>query len=49
MMKSGTKFDMPYLKYNKNGRIDQDGQHRALAAKANGDKFIPVVVVKDKL
>ena len=45
-MKSGTKFPMPYLVHNANGRIDQDGQHRALASEAIGDKFIPVVVVK---
>lgn len=48
-MKSGTKFYMPWLRYAKNGSIEHEGRHRALAAKANGDKFIPVVVVKDNL
>ncbi len=45
-MESGTKFPMPYLVHNADGRIDQDGQHRALASEAIGDKLIPVVVVR---
>lgn len=48
-MRSGTKFNMPWLRYVKNGSIEHEGRHRALAAKSNGDKFIPVLVVKDNL
>jgi hypothetical protein len=42
MMKSGIEFDIPYLDY-KHG--DQEGRHRALAAKKAGYDLIPVMIV----
>lgn len=42
MMRDGTKFDMPYLDYGRNG---QEGRHRALAAYNLGIDEIPVLVI----
>ena len=44
MMKSGTKFDLPYLDYK---RGDQEGRARALAAKQLGASEIPVVIAEE--
>ena len=40
-MKSGTKYDMPWIDYKNGG---QEGRHRAMAAILNGYKTIPVAV-----
>jgi len=42
-IKAGDKLDAPYIQYTKNG-INQEGLHRALAAKQSGIKEIPVIV-----
>ena len=47
-MRSGVKFYLPYLVYKQQGNIEHEGRHRALAAKSNGDKFIPILIIKDK-
>lgn len=44
MMQEGTKFDMPYLEISYG---NQEGRHRAMAAKKLGIEKIPVLVVTD--
>lgn len=43
MMLSGTLFDLPYLDW---ARKDQEGRHRALAAKRAGYETMPVLVIR---
>ena len=41
MMADGTKFNMGYIDYN---REQQEGRHRAIAARLLGIKKIPVYI-----
>jgi hypothetical protein len=43
-MKSGVKFDMPYLNYVENS---QEGRHRVVAADMLGQKHIPILILHD--
>ena len=47
--KNGEKQDIPFIKFDKNGKFsgEQEGFHRAFAADEVGDKEIPVVIVSD--
>lgn len=48
LMVQGTKLNIPYLHYYKSGNFNQDGLHRAIAAKSLGDKIMPVFVVDER-
>ena len=48
LMVQGTKLNIPYLHYYKSGNFNQDGLHRAIAAKSLGDKSMPVFVVDER-
>jgi hypothetical protein len=45
MMEDGVEFDMPILDYSGNYSFNQEGRHRAAAARVLGIKKIPVMVV----
>ena len=49
-VKSGNKIDMPFIFFNKNGKmISQDGRNRADYARKIGEKLIPVLIENNPL
>ena len=46
---SGSKMPLPYIQYDSDGYVSQEGRHRALVAEQLGLKKMPVLIIKRKV
>ena len=47
--RSGSKMPLPYIQYDSDGYVSQEGRHRARVAQELGLKKMPVLIIKRKL